>query len=67
MRKSDLYHIHDQCIHCIIVASVRSQIDNSLKKYTINPHMGFQPQRWVWFIIYEPWSGPRMGLTGRSH
>jgi len=27
MRKSDLYHIHDQDIHCIIVTSVRSQID----------------------------------------
>jgi len=27
MRKSDLYHIHNQRIHCIIVASIRSQIN----------------------------------------
>jgi len=32
MRKSDLYHNHDEGVHCIIVASVWSQIDNSLKK-----------------------------------
>ena len=37
---------------------------NSLNKQTINLHLGFQSQRWAWFIIYEPCSGPISGTDG---